>query len=106
LFVVLGPGLGVEHASAAGLAPTLDPLARPLPFQCSGSDAPSFGLRAGLGADLALGGGAYARLAFTADSHRLSSDPIDDCIGGAGTTTVLASSLSFGYRFDVSRYAR
>jgi hypothetical protein len=113
LFLVLAPGLGVEHATASGFvneyptsAGTLVPIASATPIQCSASDTPSFGLRAGIGADLKLAAGAYARLAFTADNHRLSSDPIGDCIGGSGTTTILASSLSFGYRFDISHYAR
>jgi hypothetical protein len=108
--VTLGPGLVWQHEDADILA--LDPnFGVPSAFRCTATDGPSLGLRAGLGADVHLGGGFYFNLDTVVDEMRLTSgtlasDTLGTCAPGAGSTTVFGVRGGLSYRFDVSRYAR
>jgi hypothetical protein len=105
LAVVLGPGLVWQHEDANAFA--FDGTDwRPDAFRCTATDGPGLGLRAGLGAELHLGGGFVLNLDGTIDELRLSSDALDTCAPGAGSTAVVGVRGGFSYRVDVSRYVR
>jgi hypothetical protein len=101
LSLALAPGLVWQSADATGTfvgAPG-DPFVR-TPFACGGSDSADLALRAGVGARIKLGDG----LLLTADAslrgYRLTSEPLDECVNGAGTQTAFALVAGFAYRFD------
>ena len=105
LAIAIGPGLVWQHEDADVLA--LDPsFGLPNAFRCAETEGPGLGLRAGLGAEIRLGGGFYFNLDGVVDALRLSSDPIGACAPGAGSTTLVGVRGGFSYRVDVSRYAR
>jgi hypothetical protein len=105
LAVVLGPGLVWQHEDVNAFAFDNTDW-RPTAFQCTASDGPGLGLRAGLGAELHLGGGFVLNLDGTIDELRLSSDGLGTCAPGAGSTAVVGVRGGFSYRVDVSRYVR
>jgi len=110
LAVTLGPGLVWQSEDASLVA--LDPnFALPSASRCTASDGPSLGLRAGLGAEVHLGGGFFFNLDTVVDALRLSgdtlsSDTLGTCALGAGSTTLVGVRGGFSYRLDVSRYTR
>ncbi len=110
LAITLGPGLvwQQEDASIVALDTNFGPLRA---YRCTAWDGPSLGLRAGLGADIHLGGRFYFNLDTVIDELRLSggtlgSDDLGTCALGAGSTTVAGVRGGFSYRLDVSRFAR
>ncbi len=105
LALMLGPGLVWQHEDTNAFA--FDGTDwRPDAFRCSATDGPGLGLRAGLGAELHLGGGFVLNLDGTADELRLSSDALGTCAPGAGSTAVIGVRGGLSYRLDVSRYVR
>jgi hypothetical protein len=110
LAITLGPGLvwQQEDASILALDPNFGPLSA---YRCTAWDGPSLGLRAGLGAEIHLGGGFYFDLDTVIDELRLGggtlgSDALGTCALGPGSTTVAGVRGGFSYRLDVSRYTR
>jgi hypothetical protein len=102
LSLLIGVGLVWQHADVSAVLS--QGVGRPLlPIQCSGSDAANFGFRAGLGAEFVIGNGVSFVADALVDNIRLSTDPLDGCVLGAGTTTLLSARAGFAYRFDPIR---
>jgi hypothetical protein len=72
------------------------------PFSCSATDSLNLGFRASAGVEVPIG----KTVAFTGegslDAYRLSSEVIDACAPGAGTTNALTFRVGLLYRFDLS----
>jgi hypothetical protein len=105
LGLTLGPGLVWQHVSAdvivyGGTAGIPDV------YRCAETGGVGLGLRAGLGAEVHLGGGFFFTADVVADELRLASDPLGACAPGAGSTAVLGGRAGFVHKFDVSRYLR
>lgn len=103
--LLLGPGLVWQHVTAdvilyGGTA------GRPDVYRCSESGTVGLGLRAGLGAEVQLGGGFVLGVDAVADELRLGSDALGTCAPGAGSTALIGGRANLAYRFDVSRYLR
>jgi hypothetical protein len=98
----LGPGLLWQRVQASVIDMS-NPTAPPRVYDCSGHGSVGFGLRAGAGAALRLGGGAWLTLDASFDNLRLSGDVLGGCVAGAGTTSQLGARLGIAYRFDVTR---
>jgi hypothetical protein len=105
LAVALGPGLVWQRVDADVIA--LDPAAfQPTTFRCAEGGGPGLGLRAGLGAEIHLGGGFFFGLDAVIDELRLSGDPLGTCAPGAGSTGVFGVRGGLAYRLDVSGVVR
>ncbi len=103
--LTLGPGLAWQHADADVIA--FQTGTRPDVFRCQESGGPGLGLRAGIGAEVRLGGSVFLSADAVLDNLRLSSDPLGDCaVPGAGSVTLFGGRAAISYRFDVSRYTR
>ncbi len=103
--VVIGPGLAWQGVRADGLlTPGIGVL--PSVYSCAGGDSANLALRAGLGAQLALGSGFSFLADASFDNVRLSSDVIGDCAPGAGTVSLVGARVGFGYQLDVTSYVR
>lgn len=102
---LIGVGLAWQGVRADGLlTPGIGAL--PSAYSCSASASANVALRAGLGAQIALGNG-FSFLADAAlDNVRLAGDPIDDCAPGAGTVSLIGARVGFGYQLDVTSYVR
>ncbi|EYF02137.1 hypothetical protein [Chondromyces apiculatus] len=96
--IEIGPGLAWQSVDLVGVTD----LARgSTNFSCSGNDRPGLGLRAGLSGWVTAG----SRFALTAGAGAevlsLSSDVIDACATGAGSTVMLGLRFGVAYRLDV-----
>jgi hypothetical protein len=101
---LIGPGLAWQSASAAGLVSSG---ASVVGVRCAATSGPDLVLRAGLGAEVALGSGVWLLADATLDNARLGNGAVGECILGAGTATLFAGRVGFAYRFDdVGRYFR
>ncbi|MRG94157.1 hypothetical protein [Polyangium spumosum] len=71
-------------------------------FSCSATDSLNLAMRVSAGAEIPLG----KTVSFTGegsfDAYRLSSEVIDGCAPGAGTTNALTFRVGLLYRFDLS----
>jgi hypothetical protein len=105
LGVLLGPGLVWQHVHASAIV-FGGTEGRPDTFACTETSGPGLGLRAGVGAEVKLGGGFFFSLDALIDELRLASDLLGTCAPGAGSTAVLGARAGFAYRFDVSRIVR
>lgn len=100
-------GVGANWQSADVSAVISQDVGQPLlTVQCSGSDSMNFSFRAGLGAEFIVGNGFSFLLDAVGDVVRLSTDPLDQCVLGAGTMTLLSARAGLGYKFDVTRFVR
>ena len=106
LGVTLGPGLVWQSVDATGITYDGATSWQPTPFRCTGTDSVGLGLRAGVGAEVALGSGFVLSVDATADELRLGDDAIGTCAPGAGSTALFGARAGLAYRFDVSRYLR
>jgi len=105
LSAMLGLGLNWQNASAT--AALSQEVGQPLfTIKCTGSDSANFSFRAGLGARFVIGSGFSFTLDGVLDEVRLSSDPLDDCVRGAGTTTLLSARAGLAYEFEITRPVR
>ena len=105
LGLLIGPGLSWQGVSANGLlTPGIGAL--PSGYACAAGDTVNLGLRAGLGARIALGSGVSFLADASVDNVRLASDVLDGCAPGAGTVTLIGARVGFGYQFDVTSYVR
>ena len=103
--VLLGPGLAWQGVRADGvLTPGIGVL--PSVYSCAGGDSANLALRAGIGAQIALGSGFSFLADASFDSVRLTSDVIGDCAPGAGTVSLIGARVGFGYQLDVTSYVR
>lgn len=102
-YLRLAAGLTWQTADATGTVYTGPFASQPRTFACSASESANFALSGGLGGDVAIAGGLSFRTELTFDHHRLSSDVLDGCVPGAGTTAILALRAGLAYRFDVPR---
>ncbi len=101
LFV--GPGLLFHQVSGSVVVRSnVDPFFG----SCSGGPGFGFGLRAGVGGAVAIGGGVWLGLDVTADNLRLGDGVLGECLPGPGTTTMIGARLNLSYRFDASRWLR
>jgi hypothetical protein len=101
LYLGISVGPSWQGAELAGSVwPAHDPGAWQS-FHCEGSDTPGPAVRAEIGGDVALAGGLRALVAVGADGYRLSDDLIDDCVPGAGSTTVFGLRLGLVYAMDL-----
>lgn len=105
-YLEVAPGLAFQHVSASGVLGSSGPVAILTPFTCSAADSADFALRAGFGADFSVGEAIHASLGATMDNMHLSSEPLGECVNGAGTVTELSLGAGVSYRFDVSRFTR
>ncbi|MDC0739999.1 hypothetical protein [Polyangium mundeleinium] len=100
----LGVGLGAvwQSAHADGVFLIDGGLRGGQPFSCSATDSLNLGLRAAVGVEVPIG----KTVSFTAegslDAYRLSSEVIEGCAPGAGTTNALLFRVGLLYRFDLS----
>jgi hypothetical protein len=104
LGVLLGPGLVWQGASAnetvfAASGP-------PGTVQCTETEGPNLGLRAGFGTDIRVFRGLRVQLDTVFDELRLSSDPLGSCLPGVGSMAVFGVRAGLAYGFDVSRILR
>ena len=103
--LVIGPGLAWQAVSVDGvLTPGIGVL--PSAYSCAGGDSANLALRAGIGAQIALGSGFSFLADVSFDNVRLSSDVIGDCAPGAGTVSLIGARVGFGYEIDVTSYVR
>ena len=103
--LLIGPGLAWQGVRADGLlTPGIGVL--PSVYSCSAGDSANLALRAGLGAQIALGSGFSFLADASFDNVRLASDVIGDCAPGAGTVSLIGARVGFGYQLDVTSYVR
>jgi hypothetical protein len=104
LGVFLGPGLVWQGATANEiLYATSGP---PTTVQCTETDGPNLGLRAGFGADIRVVRRLRVQIDTAFDELRLSSDALGSCLLGTGSMAVFGVRAGFVYDFDVSRFLR
>jgi hypothetical protein len=102
---LIGAGMAWQGVRADGLlTPGIGVL--PSAYSCSASASANVALRAGFGAQIALGSGFSFLADATVDNVRLASDPIDGCAPGAGTVSLIGARVGFGYQLDVTSYVR
>lgn len=105
LGVLIGPGLAWQGVRVDGvLTPGIGVL--PSAYSCAGGDSANLALRAGIGAQIALGSGFSFLADASFDNVRLTSDVIGDCAPGAGTVSLIGARVGFGYQLDVTSYVR
>lgn len=103
--LLIGPGLAWQGVRADGLlTPGIGVL--PSVYSCAGGASANLALRAGLGAQIALGNGFSFLADASFDNVRLTSDVIGDCAPGAGTVSLIGARVGFGYQLDVTSYVR
>ena len=103
--VLIGPGLAWQGVRADGLlTPGIG--VPPSVYSCAGGDSANLALRAGLGAQIALGSGFSFLVDASFDNVRLTSDVIGDCAPGAGTVSLIGARVGFGYQLDITSYVR
>ena len=105
LSVVIGPGLGIQHATADVLVYP-DATLRPSAFTCTESAGPGFGVRAGIGTEVNLGGAFWLTADAQFDHVRMSSDALGECVPGSGGLSIPGMRFGLAYRLDVSRWLR
>lgn len=71
-------------------------------FGCTASDSVNLALRAGGGAEFPLGSNVSFITDASFDAYRLSSDIIQFCAPGAGSTATFLFRVGLTYRFDMS----
>jgi hypothetical protein len=108
IYPVQEPAIGAYLKIAGGLAwqsaeltgSVWDPTqpGRQLQLSCEGAHTPGMALRAELGIDVELTEGLRMPLAFHFDNYGLSSDVLDGCVPGAGSSAVLG--LRSGFTFE------
>jgi hypothetical protein len=103
--VLIGPGLAWQGVRADGLlTPGIG--VSPSAYSCAGGDSANLALRAGIGAQIALGSGFSFLADASFDNVRLTSDILGDCAPGAGTVSLIGGRVGFGYQLDVTSYVR
>ncbi|MDC3952678.1 outer membrane protein [Polyangium jinanense] len=99
-----GAGLGAvwQSAHADGVVLVDGGLRGGQPFSCSARDSLNLGMRVGAGVEVPIG----KTVSFTGegsfDAYRLSSEVIEGCAPGAGTTNSLLFRVGLLYRFDLT----
>ncbi|MDI1481748.1 hypothetical protein [Polyangium sp. y55x31] len=99
-----GVGIGAvwQGAHADGVFLLDGGLRGGLPFSCSATDSLNLALRASAGVEVPVG----KTVSFTGegsiDAYRLSSEIIEGCAPGAGTTNALLFRVGLLYRFDLT----
>jgi opacity protein-like surface antigen len=73
-----------------------------LPFSCTGSDSINLAFRAGGGVDFPLSPNVSLITDASFDVYRLSSDIIEFCAPGAGSTASFLFRVGLAYRFDLA----
>jgi outer membrane protein OmpA-like peptidoglycan-associated protein len=94
-FVQIGLGPVWQHVGASGttVVTSASGMTSIDPYACTGNDAAGFGLRGGLGLDVAVGNLIALTGQLGADHVRTSSGSLDSCAAGAGASTFLAARL-------------
>lgn len=72
------------------------------PFGCTSSDSINFAFRAGGGVEFPLSPNVSLITDASFDAYRLSSDVIEFCAPGAGSTSSFLFRLGLTYRFDMA----
>ncbi|AKT37095.1 hypothetical protein [Chondromyces crocatus] len=94
----LGPGLAWQGLDASGFLGLTD---RPTRFTCSAGGSANLGLRVGASGWVSAGAGFALTAGVGAEALQLSSDVLDGCASGAGSTLMLGIRLGIAYRVDV-----
>jgi hypothetical protein len=102
VYVSLAPGLAWQTANASIALPAGPLAARPNSTSCSATDSASFAMSAGLGVEVAAGGGFVLTGETSFDDYRFGAGSFGDCgAPGAGTTGTFGARIGLGYRFDL-----
>ena len=100
LFAALRVGLALEHVSAFGVRALGTPLEPATSFNCSGTSGPALAFGGGIGGVVHLN----SRLDFVSrlDGHveQLTSDVVNGCASGVGSTASLLLAVGLAYGFD------
>lgn len=102
LFVGLNVGLGwqhVEHSSTTVAQPFSSPTLTKT--YCEVTGGPGLGLGASLGGEFDLDDNNAFLMVASGSTNRLSSDTLDKCTDGAGSSTLLLAQIGFRHRFDL-----
>jgi hypothetical protein len=103
IFAGLGAGLSFQLAHADRVEDPEGTGRTARLFLCEASGSASIALRGGAGVEVPLGAGFLFVGDVWLENARLSGELLDDCIGGAGTTTILTFRGGIAYRFDVAK---
>jgi len=102
VFFSLGPGLAWQSANATALLNTGSLNVEPTEVSCEGSDSARLGLRSALGLELRVSGPFWLHLASGFEGASLTSDPLDNCLLGSGTTNAFTARAGFVGRIDLT----
>lgn len=106
VFFNLGPGFAWQSADAVALLNAGALGARPTEVTCEGSDAARLGLRSAVGLELRLKGPVWFHLATGFEGASLTTDPLDTCVLGSGTTNAFTARAGFVGRVDLTEAMR
>jgi opacity protein-like surface antigen len=98
----VGIGAAFQDASMKGIVLPDRGVSGGVPFSCTSSDTINLALRAGGGFKFPLSPNVSLITDATFDVYRLSSDVIQLCAPGAGTTSAFLFRLGLAYRFDMA----
>ncbi|HET9932520.1 MAG TPA: hypothetical protein VFQ35_17580 [Polyangiaceae bacterium] len=100
LFAALRVGLALEHVSAYGVRALGTPLDPATSFNCSGTSGPALGFGAGIGGVFHLN--SHLDFVSRLDGHveQLTSDVVNGCAAGVGSTASLLLGVGLAYGFD------
>jgi hypothetical protein len=102
VFLALQIGMGWQHMNAHGTVPSGQPSVTPAGlYSCNAGAGPDMALGGGLGLDVDI----ERNLGFITEvgvtGHRLTSDTVEQCAPGPGSTTSFGAGVGFQYRFDL-----
>lgn len=100
LFAALRVGLALEHVSAFGVRALGTPLEPATSFDCSGTSGPALAFGAGIGGVVHLN--SHLDFVSRLDGHveQLTSDVVNGCASGVGSTASLLFGVGLAYGFD------
>ena len=105
IFLGLRVGLGWQAVEAIGVR-TLEPnVAPPTTYTCDGVSGPGVAFGAGIGGALRLGRQAWLTGHLDANAYKMTSDVVENCVVGIGSTTTLGFGAGILYAFDLGASA-
>jgi len=102
VFFSLGPGFAWQSADATALLNTGSLVVQPTEVSCEGSDSARLGLRSALGLELRVSGPFWLHLTSGFEGASLTSDALDTCVLGSGTTNAFTARAGFVGRIDLT----
>ena len=101
-FFGVGVGATWQDATMTGIVLFDRGASGSAPFRCVSKDSMSLAMRAGGGIEVPMGSAVSFVADASFDAYRLSSDIIEYCAPGAGSTSAFLLRVGLTYRYDLS----